>query len=99
MLHNASMLACTYIIMYIILYVHSMGGIRPHKTIKLVNLAATQSKQYNGHTVLPGQEGNHIPTYQMAAAIVHQKAPSVYLICVECVCVCVCVCVCAQVCV
>ena len=47
------------------------------KTIKLVNLAfnlaATQSKQHNGHTVLPGQKGNHIPTYQMAAVIVHPQ--------------------------
>ena len=76
------------------------------KTTKLVNLAfnlaATQSKQHNGHTVLPGQEGNHIPTYQMAAGIVHQKAHRVYLMCASvCVClhVCVCVCVCVQVCV
>ena len=34
----------------------------------------TQSKQHNGHTVLPGQKANHIPTYQMAAVIVEQRA-------------------------
>ena len=104
--------ACMYVRMYVASYFYiihrcSCSGDWPDltKTTKLVNLAfnlaATQSKQHNGHTVVQVKGGNHIPTYQIAAGHCSLKTLHhwVYLIRMcervskrACVCVCVCVC-------
>ena len=116
MLHNTNMgrmYVCTHVASYFYI-IHrctcSCSGDWSDltKTTKLVNLAfnlaATQSKQHNGHTVVQVKGGNHIPTYQIATGHCSLKnAPSLgifdtYVRASEqaCLCVCVCVCVCTS---